>query len=195
MTREDAVRDASPSESERLVSALVLAFGSDPVMRWLWPAAEAYLRNFPRLVRAFGGRAFGHATAHTSLDHGGAALWLPPGVGPDAEQVEELLRETLKEPVRSGALAVLEQMEEHHTKERHLYLAFIGVDASRQGNGIGSVVIRRGLATCDGEGLYAYLESSNPANVPFYRRHGFEVTAEIRVGSSPVIHPMIRSPR
>jgi hypothetical protein len=36
---------------------------------------------------------------------------------------------------------------------------------------------------------------SNPANVPLYRRHGFEVIGEIQVGSSPTIFQMIRHPR
>ena len=43
--------------------------------------------------------------------------------------------------------------------------------------------------------LPAYLESSNPANVPLYQRHGFEVLGEIQVGSSPPVFPMYRPPR
>jgi len=189
------VRDANPSESERAVGAMVMAFTSDPLMRWFWPEADDYLRNFPRLVRFFGGRAFDHGTAHASADFGGAALWLPPGVGPDGDRVTELFQETLTDPTRSQTLTILERMEECHTTERHLYLAFIGVDVAHQNKGIGSVVIRRGLVTCDADGLHAYLESSNPANVPFYQRHGFEVTQEIRVGDAPPITAMLRSPR
>jgi hypothetical protein len=41
----------------------------------------------------------------------------------------------------------------------------------------------------------AYLESTNPRNVSFYRRHGFEVLGTIQVGSSPPLIPMLRPPR
>ena len=45
------------------------------------------------------------------------------------------------------------------------------------------------------DAISAYLESSNPANVPLYRRHGFEVIREIRVGKFPTVIPMVRLPR
>ena len=46
---------------------------------------------------------------------------------------------------------------------------------------------------CDEQGIPGYLESSNPANIPFYRRHGYELAGEIQVGSSPVVTPMWRA--
>ena len=47
----------------------------------------------------------------------------------------------------------------------------------------------------DRDGLPAYLESSNPANISLYERHGFEVMGRIRVADSPVMTPMLRRPR
>ena len=41
----------------------------------------------------------------------------------------------------------------------------------------------------------AYLESSNPKNVPLYERHGFEVAGVIEAADYPPIIPMMRSPR
>jgi hypothetical protein len=41
----------------------------------------------------------------------------------------------------------------------------------------------------------AYLESTNPRNIPLYRRHGFEPTGAIRSGSSPTLVPMLHRPR
>jgi ribosomal protein S18 acetylase RimI-like enzyme len=51
------------------------------------------------------------------------------------------------------------------------------------------------LSRCDAEGLPAYLESSNPRNIPLYQRHGFEILGKIQVGSSPPVVPMLRAPR
>ena len=52
------------------------------------------------------------------------------------------------------------------------------------------------LDRCDEEGVPAYLESSNPRNIPFYARHGFESTGEIVVGKgAPTVTAMWRNPR
>jgi ribosomal protein S18 acetylase RimI-like enzyme len=105
------------------------------------------------------------------------------------------MNETVREPARSECVSILEQMSAAHPKEAHWHLAFIGVDPAYQGRGIGAALLRHTLARVDEERLHAYLESSNPANVPLYRRHGFEVVREIRVGGSPTVTPMIRAPQ
>lgn len=97
--------------------------------------------------------------------------------------------------MRSEASAVVEQMGAAHPHEPHWHLAFIGVDPTHQGSGIGAALLRYALARIDERGLHAYLESSNPANLPLYQRHGFEVIREIRVGGSPPVFPMVRVPR
>ena len=51
------------------------------------------------------------------------------------------------------------------------------------------------LERCDEEGLIAYLESSNPANIPLYQRHGFEIIGEIQAPGTPVVTPMLRPAR
>jgi hypothetical protein len=43
--------------------------------------------------------------------------------------------------------------------------------------------------------MAAYLESSNPAKVPLYERHGSVILGTIQVGSSPPIFPMLRAAR
>jgi ribosomal protein S18 acetylase RimI-like enzyme len=90
---------------------------------------------------------------------------------------------------------MLEQMGDAHPEAPHWHLAFVGVDPAHQGRGLGSALLRHTLARVDAERLHAYLESSNPANVPLYRRHGFEVIREIRVAGSPAVIPMVRRPR
>jgi hypothetical protein len=51
------------------------------------------------------------------------------------------------------------------------------------------------LIACDRDHSPAYLESSNPKNVPLYERHGFELLGTIQVGASPPIFPMLRKSR
>jgi hypothetical protein len=40
-----------------------------------------------------------------------------------------------------------------------------------------------GLAKCDADHMPTSLESSNVKNLPFYRKHGFEVVGELRLAS------------
>ena len=189
------IRIVDRTEAPRATSVQMMAFSSDPIMRWMWPEPDEYLRHFPGLVRGFGGRAFEHKAAHVTADFLGGTLWLPPGVGTDDVALEKLVNETVAEPARSEVSSILEQMGEAHPKEPHWHLAFIGVDPAHQGKGIGAALLRYALAQIDEKGLHSYLESSNPANISLYRRHGFEVIHEIRVGGAPPVIPMLRVPR
>lgn len=190
-----AVRAATASDEEAAVGVLVLAFASDPVARHSWPDPATYLGVFPAFARAFGGRAFANGGAHVATDHGAAALWLPPGVRPDEERLGALMESTMDERSREVAAAVFEQMAKYHPDEPHWYLPLIGVDPARQGRGYGSALMRHALDACDREGALAYLESTNPRNVPLYERHGFEALGTIRVGGFPPLFPMLREPR
>ncbi|MGH9960925.1 MAG: GNAT family N-acetyltransferase, partial [Pyrinomonadaceae bacterium] len=51
------------------------------------------------------------------------------------------------------------------------------------------------LIPCDHDQKLAYLESTNPRNIPLYERHGFELLGTIQVGTSPRLFPMLRKPR
>lgn len=46
-----------------------------------------------------------------------------------------------------------------------------------------------------GEIMQRTLESTNPRNISLYQRHGFEVLATVKVGTSPPFVPMLRGPR
>ena len=87
-------------------------------------------------------------------------------------------------------------MKAAHPEEPHWYLAIIGTDPDVRGKGFGQVLMQSRLDRCDTEHAPAYLESSNPVNVPYYQRFGFDVTGEIRLpGSGPSLIPMWRRPR
>ena len=86
-------------------------------------------------------------------------------------------------------------MGDYHPHEPHWYLAMIGVDPGKQGGGLGGKMLAHTLAECDRDGLPAYLESSNPLNVPLYRRYVFEPLGTIDIGGRPIMTPMLRPPQ
>jgi ribosomal protein S18 acetylase RimI-like enzyme len=192
---EHTVETATVADKEAMIETLTLAFSADPAARWSWPEPGRFLRAFPRFAEAFGGAAFVKGTAHRVDGHAGAALWLPPGVDSDEEAMGALMEETVAPEAQKDAVAVMQQMERYHPREPHWYLPLIGIDPAKQGRGLGGALLRHALAICDKDHSIAYLESSNPRNVPLYERHGFEILGTIQVGGSPTIIPMLRKPR
>ena len=114
----------------------------------------------------------------TAGDFAGAAVWTPPG-----EWRFTLARRGARRARRGGGVRrapgrcacckLLGGVERVHLREPHYYLFAIGADPAHQGRGVGAALLAPMLARCDAEKLPAYLESSNPANLTFYRRHGF----------------------
>ena len=87
-------------------------------------------------------------------------------------------------------------MTEYHPSEPHWYLAMLGVDPLLQGNGIGSALLRYGLARADEQAMLAFLETGKPSNIPLYERSGFEVLAEVpNADGSVSTYPMLRPAR
>lgn len=190
-----AVRSASRDEEGAVSAVIALAFATDPMARWSLREAQIYLAVMPELIRAFGVAAYDSDSAYVSDDFGGAALWLPPGVEPDFERLDHLIRTNADPAILSDIDAIFEAMAHYHPEAPHWYLPLIGTDPTRQGQGIGSALMRHALARCDREGVAAYLESSNPRNIPLYQRYGFDILGTIQAGSSPVLTPMLRPPQ
>jgi GNAT superfamily N-acetyltransferase len=144
-------------------------------------------------ARAFGGVAF--ETGNAWYSEGGVALWLAPGESPDEERLGQVMQETAAPERLESIFSLFEKMGSHHPEEPYWYLPLIGVEPTMQGGGIGAALMRPVLERCDREGLKAYLEASNPRNIPFYEKLGFKATGSIQVADSPCITPMIREPQ
>jgi ribosomal protein S18 acetylase RimI-like enzyme len=189
------VRTAGAQDREAVIDALVLAFSTDPIARYIWPTPGDYLRHWRAFSMAIGGGAFDNSGALLAGEGQAAALWLPPGVEGNSEAIGAIVGAHVA-PEKQGVLAqVGEQIRAFHPETPHWYLAFVGVDPAGQGRGLGSALIEHGLAQCDAQGVAAYLESSSPKNVPLYERYGFEVIGVIQPGDFPPLTPMLRPAR
>lgn len=192
---DPAVVAAQPKDHKRAIASLVTAFADDPFIRWMFPDARQYLSAFPLVLKHFAGRAFEHGSAYRSRDFRAAALWLPPGISPDEDALGGVMQEWVEAALREEVFGVLEQVGAGHPEETHWYLPAMGADPRCQGKGYGSALLDASLRPCDDARVAAYLESTNPANISFYRRFGFDVIGEIRAGGSPVITRMFRAAR
>lgn len=194
MTRP-IVKTAIESDEAGVIDSLKMAFVADPATRWVWPEPQKYLSNFSSFAKAFGGQAFECKSAHYVGNYSGAALWLPPNVHPDVDALTALMQSSGSDEARKDGPEVFERMSSFHPNEPHWYLPLLGVDPLYHGKGLGSALMEHALILCDQDNKYAYLESSNPKNVTFYKRLGFEILGTIQVNTSPPIIPMLRKPR
>ncbi len=189
------VRVAQPSETDAVLDTLMLAFSSDPCLRYLLWTPGALFKGFRPFAIGMGGAALEHGTAWLADDGAAAALWLPPGVTSDRDAMLAVIGELGRDEKLPVLGEVGEAMAAYHPEEPHWYLAMIGVDPNRQGRGYGSAILKESVKRCDQDGVIAYLESSNPKNVPLYERYGFEVMGHVAPGDFPGLYPMIRQPR
>ena len=193
-------RLATPTDVPSIGEALALAFEDDPAMTWLFGEIED---RKPRLLQRYltheTGRHLKQANVFTTDDHAGGALWDPPGHWKtnlrDILGMMPVMLPGLRFHVVTAlrGLSMIEAAHDRHPE--HYYLAVLGTRPDRQGHGVGSTLLQPVLRRCDEEGIGAYLESSKESNIPFYRRHGFEVVEEIRLPKGPLIYPMWRDPR
>ncbi|MDQ2749746.1 MAG: GNAT family N-acetyltransferase [Actinomycetota bacterium] len=128
------------------------------------------------------------------------SVWIPPGGSDLSEQQEESLQPLLVRLLGRDAARVLrafELIETAHPRDApHYYLSLLGTDPARRGHGYGLGLLAANLRLIDDAGAPAYLESSNPANVSRYERHGFEVIGSLDLPEDgPTIHTMWRAPK
>ncbi len=186
-----------PEQLPAALSSLTLAFAADPNFRYMYQDPHSYLKHFPRFVEAFGGGAVTNKTGFALPDMSAVALWFAPGEHAEDEPILEIFLETVPQDMQEEGMEVFERIGTAHAAqpEKHWYLAVLGVESGKQGLGLGSVLMKQCLRLVDDDNMPAYLESSNPQNIPFYERHGFEIVETIEVGNNPPITPMARPPR
>jgi GNAT superfamily N-acetyltransferase len=193
------VRKATLADVPELSHALAAAFDDDPIMDWMLPRS---LRNRSRRLQSFHALALRkihlpNDEVYTTDGLEAGAEWDPPGhwrLGPVQQM---LLLPSFIRTLGTRLPAVLQGLtliEKKHPREPHFYLGILGTDPQHQGKGLGSALLKPVLDRCDAEGMPAYLESSKESNIPFYNRHGFEVTDTLHMPKGPPIWPMWRDP-
>jgi len=111
----------------------------------------------------------------------GVALWMPPGrfplsAGRKARMGPGLLTVILSAGRAFPAFArVGAILERDHPPGPAWYLQALGVHPRAQRRGVGSRLMTPVLALADEAGVACQLHTSDPANVEYYRRYGFEV--------------------
>jgi ribosomal protein S18 acetylase RimI-like enzyme len=194
------VRRATDADVAAMAAQLARTFYDDPVTSHIFrneKRREAALRVYFRTQMRADYLPFGGC--YTTEGYTGSAIWAPAGKPLHTGLGAILTMLPVLPFVASNlgtTLRLLALIESKHPHEPHWYLATLGTAVDKQGTGVGSALLRPVLEHCDAEGVPCYLESSKERNLPFYRRHGFEVVEEVRLpGDGPPVWTMWREPQ
>ncbi len=182
-----ATRDDLPA----VAACLASAFYEDPLWgHWAFPEEASRTERLYELMHFWATAAARHPWVRMTENAEAVAVWLPPGEPEMTDEQEvsfQALLVNLLGP-RAGELnALFDQFDAHHPAEPHYYLSLWATRRDHAGRGLGTTLIQENLAAIDGEGMPAYLESTNPVNVPRYEGLGFRRRGEFaRAGGPPV---------
>lgn len=182
------------------------AFQNDPFFVFLTPRPLLRARGLGLFWRseiaAHGdrGEAFGAYQSDGRLI--GVAAWVTPGGYPlpianQLRQAAGALYALFPAPrsLVNGAKYLL-AIEKVHPKEPHWYLNLLVADPASQRGGVGGALQQVILDRADAEGIFCYLETQNPDNLPYYGRFGYEVVERLDpVSGGPPLWTLRREPK
>ncbi len=181
------------------VEILVGAFHDDPLWSWAFPDGEHRRQQHGVVWRLMVEGAIRYPWTWITEAGSATSVWIPPGgtelADEQAEGFADRLVDLLGRSAAPRALGAFAELERAHPRDTpHFYLSLLGTHPARRGHGHGLGLLADNLRAIGALGMPAYLESSNPANVPLYARHGFVPIGLVRPPGGPDVVTMWRDP-
>ncbi len=184
------MRVATETDLEAIGRTLAGAFEHDPLWGWAFEESERE-RKLAALAEVFGfcaAAAIGLGWVRVTDGVEAVALWIPPGSPErspaDEERLPGIVEAACGPRAAARVLELFGSFEANHPHEPpHFYLSLLGTHPDHAGHGHGFGLVAECLAEIDAgdPAAPAFLESSNPANVPRYERLGFRPTRELEL--------------
>lgn len=176
------VRPITDADIPTAVDTLARAFADSPYTRHVIAADNhrERIRRYQELCLTRIGMVYGRTWV---ADEGRAvAVWSIPGrdLSPAFAELAPLLSELSGDRAAASAAADA-AIAPHRPQDAGWFLQTVGTAPEAQGRGLGSAVLLPGIHEAERAGYPAFLETSSVANLRFYERLGFEVTAEIQL--------------
>jgi ribosomal protein S18 acetylase RimI-like enzyme len=196
MTGSSVIR-AAPADLDALSQLIAGSFCDLAPSLWLVADRATRRKIFPGYFRIYVQHALEAGVAYTTTDRAAAALWIPVGQdapAPPAGYGRRLAAATGPWASRFQAFDVALEAR-HPAGFPHHHLALLAVRPSRQGQGIGTALLRLHHQILDRDGVAAYLEASGLRTRALYLRHGYaDHGPPLTLPAGPQMHPMIREP-
>jgi len=171
------ITTAGPDRIGALADTLSRAFIDDPMLRWPLPDTPDIGDRLRQTFASIYLDIADQGVIWEAGDAAGFAVWIPPGAADDMFASDEAVRGMLAPLTDDGGVkyeALWTWIEERVPRDVW-YLDALGVDPSRQGEGIGGTLIRHGLEMARADDASAFLETAVERNVGYYERFGFRV--------------------
>lgn len=197
MTAMSEVRTATLEDVPRIAETMASAMSDEAMLHWSF-GTDDFATRIRRHFSHFDGELTRRGWFRLIEDGMGAAVWVPH------DQRDE--EETIGPAPAGDEDAILGDHAERHVsfwtwvehrrpEEPHTYLSHIGVHPSRQGNGLGTALMRDGIERSDAAGVPVWLETSTARNAAYYVGFGFRtVLDEDAPEGGPHIWFMSRDP-
>jgi ribosomal protein S18 acetylase RimI-like enzyme len=200
---ETTIRPLAADEAPMVGDVIADSHGDYPAFTHLFPDPAQRRRVLRRLMTgaARDASAFGAVTVAVQGERMlGTAVWLPPGAFPwtswrklkASTNFLPLLWQT--RGATSEFFALGANAEKAAPAEPHWNLQVLGIRREAQGQGLGSQLLQPVLSRADRDGVPCYLETADPANLPFYQRFGFEFDRRHQLITDGPTHYSMRRP-
>jgi hypothetical protein len=194
------VRRHDDERVARVVDILVEAFYADPLWSWAFPDPLRRRAQHRWLWGLSVQGALRYPWVRLDAVEAACAVWIPPGGTELTDEAMATFERRLAELAGDSSDRVHEALEllehAHPEGEPHYYLSLLGTDPRQLGHGYGLGLLGASVALIDEERMPAYLEASNPANVPLYERYGFAVHSSFTLSDGgPEVFTMWRDAR
>ncbi len=186
---------ADNGDAAAIADLVAQAFYSLAPAKWLVPDPAVRQRLLAGQFAILAEHALRHGTVYWAGDREGVAVWFPRVEPiPEPPDYERRLSAACgKATPRFELLDAL--LEDNHPAEPHHHLAFLAVRPERQGDGLGTALLKRHHEVLDGAGLPAYLEASSTRNRHLYARHGYQEWEALQLPDGASFWQMWRPPR
>ena len=164
------------ADIQALAATLASAMADDPMIRW--PMPDATPNEQQALFRAILEPYIELGVAWKLPDYSGGAAWLAPAAADRFAEIDESTRPAIYALTRDGGARYAtfwDWLGSHLPEEPHWLLDVVAVRPEAQRRGLGRILIQHGLDLARAEGLPAFLETGNQANLPLYESLGFRV--------------------
>lgn len=193
-----------PLKKAEIIDVFTQALSGDPAFIWLY---QPHIYKSVKWISTFYYNIC-FPSNHVYVTEGkvlGGSMWVPPG---KEISFSDLVKNgLLGAPFHLGPMGAYltlmafiknESYKKKFAPEHHWFLADLGLIPEARGKGIGKLLLEPVLNKADDANEHCYCESSNPKNLSFYKRMGFEVIHTENVNksaSAPPVFYQLRKPR
>jgi GNAT superfamily N-acetyltransferase len=189
------IHEARLDDVGDVTGTLAEGFLGGDLASWLIPDRQTRRVVYAEYFMMFAEFFLQHGQVDVTEDLDAVALWWPVGskLELDIPDYDDRLAKITGSAV--GRFILLDMaMHTHHPQYRpHHYLAFLAVQPDRQGEGMGTALLRYRLAQLDQQGAPAYVEATGIRNKALYERFGFRLRYPIEIPDGPELYPMWRA--